>query len=377
MAIEDLPRQLPRGSRLYLRPLGLVPAARADAWLACGQARLLAGGPFAMTACELLLRRPGGVERFVASPAEIVAWAEAVGAVRVGALLSLMAAPRALPAAGAPPLIMGIVNVTPDSFSDGGRFSDPAMALAQAERLAEEGAAIIDIGAESVRPGAEPVALEEERRRIAPVLEALAARRKGKRDALRSVALSIDTRKAAVMRQALSAGAAIINDVSALTYDPNSLVLAANSKASVVLMHGLPDAIGVAPENKVLGAEPALDLFDALEARIAACEAAGIGRERLIVDPGIGFGKSGAETLAIISQIGLLHGLGCPILLGVSRKGLTGALDRRHGPGERLPDSLAAALSAAGQGVQILRVHDVAATRQALDVWRGIVGAAA
>jgi dihydropteroate synthase len=380
MAIQGLPRGLPLrvpgGSRLYLRPLGLLPAARAEGWLARGAARLLAGGPFAFTAGELVVRAAGGFARVVAPLAEIVAWAAAAGegGAAVAARLSLMTAPRALPGSGAAasPLLMGVVNVTPDSFSDGGAFLEPAAALAQAEQLAGEGAAILDIGAESVRPGAESIALDDERRRIGPVLQAVAARR----GALGAVTLSIDTRKAAVMRLALDAGAGILNDVSALTDDPHSLALAAESKAWVVLMHGLSDAITVAAEERVLGADPMLDLFDCLEARIAVCEAAGIGRERIIVDPGIGFGKSGAETLMILSQIGLLHGLGCPILLGVSRKGLTAALDRRYGPAERLPGSLAAALAAAGQGVQILRVHDVAATRQALDVWRGIVGAA-
>ena len=232
---------------------------------------------------------------------------------RAAALLERIASPR--PELAARPCIMGIVNVTPDSFSDGGTHLDPGAALAHCEALAAAGADILDIGGESTRPGAAPVPPEEEIARVLPVLEGLRARRAR----MAGVAVSIDTRHAAVMRAALAAGADIVNDVTALAGDRDSLAVAAAGKARVVLMHmqGTPETMNLAPAYEDI----ALDVFDFLEARIAACTAAGIARERLIVDPGLGFGKRGRQNREILRALPLFHGLGCPILLGASRKG--------------------------------------------------------
>lgn len=321
----------------------------------------------AFSACQVYLRDPERIRTASASIREIERWAATLqpwARDRLVALLRQLAARRPLCASADLdlPAIMAVINVTPDSFSDGGAHLGPEAALGQAARHAADGAGIIDIGGESTRPGALPVTPEEELGRVRPVLERLA----GGRDLPGAPLVSIDSRRAAVMGAAIAAGARIINDVSALGDDPQSLALAAGCDAAVVLMHR---------QGEPSYDDAALDVFDYLEARIAVCAAAGIDRDRLIVDPGIGFGKRGQHNLAILRSLGLFHGLGCPLLLGVSRKGLTGELDRRYGPGERLPSSLAAAVWALNQGVQILRVHDVAETRQAIEVWRLLVGA--
>lgn len=260
------------------------------------------------------------------------------------------------------PRLMGIVNVTPDSFSDGGAFASAGAAVDHALRLEGEGADILDVGGESTRPGAQPVTVEEELGRVIPVIEGLAGRTKA--------LISIDTRKAEVMRRALAAGAHIINDVAALAYEPECLEVAAASSAPVVLMHaqGDPRTMQAAPHYD----DCLLDVYDWLEARIAACEAAGIARARLIIDPGIGFGKTLAHNLELLAGLTLLHGLGVPVLLGASRKSSIGMLSGVKDAHERVAGSIAAALHGVSQGVQILRVHDVAETRQALNVWEAM-----
>jgi dihydropteroate synthase len=257
---------------------------------------------------------------------------------------------------------MGIVNVTPDSFSDGGSFASAKDAIDHALRLEAEGADILDVGGESTRPGAEPVSVEEELRRVLPVIEGLAGRTRAR--------ISIDTRKAEVMQRALAAGARIINDVAALSYEPACLEVAAISKAPVILMHaqGDPRTMQAAPRYD----DCLLDVYDWLGARIEACEAAGIARACLVADPGIGFGKTLAHNLELLAGLTLLHGLGVPLLLGASRKSFIGALTGEKSAGARLPGSIAAALAGAAQGVQILRVHDVAETRQALTIWEAM-----
>ncbi|MHB1060027.1 MAG: dihydropteroate synthase, partial [Rhodanobacter sp.] len=282
-------------------------------------------------------------------------------AARLETLLDRIAAPRA--GVTAPPRLMGVVNVTPDSFSDGGLHLDPRTALAHCRALAEDGADILDIGGESTRPGAAAVAPDAEIARVQPVLAGLGELRAG----FPELRLSIDTRHAKVMRAALDAGIDIINDVTALTGDAGSVEVAAAGAADIVLMHmqGTPETMNLAPAYD----DVALDVFDFLEARIEACRVAGIARDRLIVDPGIGFAKRGQENQEILRALTLFHGLGCPVLLGLSRKGL-GIAKRTLTPGEREPASLAAAYYALSQGVQILRVHDVAATRQAVELWR-------
>ncbi|MEH3037885.1 MAG: dihydropteroate synthase [Sphingomonas adhaesiva] len=260
------------------------------------------------------------------------------------------------------PAVAGILNVTPDSFSDGGaHVDDPAGAAAAGMAMAAAGAAVIDVGAESTRPGATLVWEEDEARRAAPVVERLA----------RAGALvSIDTRKAPVMEAALAAGAGIVNDVSALLWDERALDLVARSGAPVVLMHSPDPRAG--GHGRPTYRHVATEVFDWLEARIAAVVAAGFDRARIMVDPGIGFGKSLADNLALIQALPLFHGLGCPIMLGTSRKRMIGALDNEAPVGERLGGSVALAVAGAQAGVQLLRVHDVAATVQALRVWRGL-----
>ncbi len=264
------------------------------------------------------------------------------------------------------PQVVGIVNVTPDSFSDGGRHADEEAAVTAGHEMASAGAAIVDVGGESTRPGAKPVWEGDEAGRVLPVVRRLAAA---------GHAVSIDTRKAPVMEQALSAGAALVNDVSALTWDPRSIEVVAKAGCPVVLMHhqGAPETMQDDPryERPVI-----IEVHDWLEARIEAAVAAGIARERIIVDPGFGFGKNVQHNLDLMNGLALLHGLGCPIMLGASRKRTIGALSNEAPADRRLAGSLALALKAAGQGVQLLRVHDVAETLQALRVWRGLRDAA-
>ena len=275
--------------------------------------------------------------------------------------LAAMMAPRAALAGLSlhRPRIMGIVNLTPDSFSDGGSFASPRDAIECGLRLVQEGADLLDLGAESTRPGSDAVPLEQELARLLPVIEGIRARS--------PIPISIDTRKAEVMRQAIAKGASIINDVSALTYDPTALDAVAALGVPVVLMHsrGDPKTMQNAPRyDDVL-----FDVLDWLAERIEACEYAGIKRERIVVDPGIGFGKTLAHNLALISGLSAFHSLGVPVLLGASRKRFIGAITGVTDPRQRVAGSLGAALAAAATGVQILRVHDVRATREALDVW--------
>ncbi|MGO8916314.1 MAG: dihydropteroate synthase [Stellaceae bacterium] len=356
-------------AHLWLRPLALLSGQAARAALAEDRALTLAGSADAFAMVEALGRLASGeIVAALGSLAEVSRWAEQRGgatAARVDILLERLAAPRA-PWAGLAldrPLIMGIVNATPDSFSDGGAALAPERATAQGRALAAAGADILDIGGESTRPGATPVAPEEELRRVEPVVRALAGA---------GLVVSIDTRHASTMAAAAAAGARIINDVSALAGDAESLAVAARSGAAIVLMHmqGEPRTMQANPTYSLAS----LDIVEHLEARIAACAAAGIARSRLVVDPGIGFGKRSAHNLEIMARLGLLHALGCGVLLGISRKSLIAELHQAE-PKERLPGSLAGALQALAQGVQILRVHDVAETRQAVATWRAVAAA--
>lgn len=257
------------------------------------------------------------------------------------------------------PRVMGILNITPDSFSDGGLFLAPEAALMQARRMAAA-ADIIDIGGESTRPGAAEVAAEEEVQRTAPVIAALRA---GGLDG----PISIDTRKAAVAQAAFAAGASILNDVTALQYDPAMAGVAAAAQSPVILMHSIktPATMQDDPQyDDVL-----LDVYDALAARIEAAVAQGIARARIAIDPGIGFGKTLAHNLALLARLSLFHNLGVPVLLGASRKRFIGTIARQDEAARRMPGSLAVALAGAAQGVQMIRVHDVDETRQALTLW--------
>lgn len=263
------------------------------------------------------------------------------------------------------PTVMGILNVTPDSFSDGGKHVNGEVAANAAWEMMQAGASLIDIGAETTQPGAKAVWEGDEIERMRPVLERLANQ---------PVPWSADTRKAAVMRFALTHGVGIINDVSALEYDPEAVQVAADSGVPVVLMHykGDPQTMQQNPTYD----DALLDVFDWLETRVNACTAAGIAHDKIILDPGIGFGKTVRHNLELLNGLSLLHALGCPILLGVSRKRFIAALSREEPATERLPGSLAVAVQGAAQGVQMFRVHDVAETVQALKIWQGMQDAA-
>lgn len=260
------------------------------------------------------------------------------------------------------PRLMGILNVTPDSFSDGGKFQGTGAAVAQAKAMAAA-AEIVDIGGESTRPGAVEVQIEEEIDRTVPVIRALRA-------GGLTTPISIDTRKAAVATAALQAGASIVNDVSALDFDPALGPLVASAGVPVMLMHaqGVPATM---QDNPLYG-DVLLDVYDALAARLARAVALGIDPARIVLDPGIGFGKTQAHNLALLRGLSLFHGLGAPILLGTSRKRFIGTIGQADAADSRDPGSIATALGGVAQGVQIVRIHDVAETRQALRLWQSL-----
>jgi dihydropteroate synthase len=255
------------------------------------------------------------------------------------------------------PQVAGILNVTPDSFSGDGEQPDP---VAAGVAMAAAGAALIDVGGESTRPGAQAVWEGDEIQRTDPVVRGLAKA---------GTLVSIDTRKAVVMEAALAGGAAIVNDVSALLWDDRALEVVAKAGCPVVLMHSPDPAKG--PHGDSGYWDVLTEVFDWLEERVDAVVAGGVARERIIVDPGIGFGKRLADNLALLNGLAMFHGLGCPIMLGASRKRMIGALSNEAPADQRLGGSLALAMKGAEAGVQLLRVHDVAETVQALKVWRG------
>jgi dihydropteroate synthase len=352
----------------YLRPTGFVDAPFGHD----GKVARLAGGLLWFSAVEIVTMEGPRV-----AAAELVPVERAEEAVdRLGeearTAWARLTAPRAPLKLGErvvrldQPQVAGILNVTPDSFSDGGRFGGAEAAADAGFAMAAAGAAIVDVGGESTRPGAQPVWEGDEVERVRPVVTALAAS---------GIAVSIDSRKAAVMEAALGAGAALVNDVSALTFDERSAAVLARAGCPIVLMHhlGPPETMQESPRYD----RPVeIAVYDWLEARIAAAEAAGIARERILVDPGIGFGKTVQHNLQLLNNLSLLHGLGCAIMLGASRKRMIGALSGEAGADQRLAGSLTLALKGADQGVQLLRVHDVPETVQALRVWRGLRDAA-
>ena len=347
---------------MLIIPAGMLHGSDARKAMAAGRAAALAGRPDVAFCCAALVESPGGssTRRRILSWPELSASREQ--AIKAG--VQRLITPRA-PIAGLDmnrSHVMGIVNITPDSFSDGGKHASPPAATGHARKLAKEGAAILDIGGESTRPGAMSITPEEEIRRIRTTLAALAKE---------TVPVSVDTRNDATMRMAIDAGAAMINDVSALMHDGRSLATVADSGLPVVLMHaqGDPRTMQDAPRYRDVLA----DVYRFLAERIAACERAGIDRSRIIIDPGIGFGKTLAHNLTLLKNLALFHGLGCPLMLGASRKSFIAAIDERAADhSARLPGSLAAALHGARLGVQFLRVHDVAATVQILSVSRAI-----
>jgi dihydropteroate synthase len=334
----------------YLRPAALAYGSDARQGVARGQAGRLGGSPWiSFSQVEIIARKGHAISR------ELVAY----GDLSRNDALAAIEMPRA-PIGTLTfdrPAIMGIVNVTPDSFSDGGLAARAGDAIAHGRALAEEGADILDVGGESTRPGSEGVGEEEELCRVLPVIKGLSGA---------GHVVSCDTRKANVMRAAIQAGAAIINDVSALQHDPQSAAAIAELKCPVVLMHaqGDPKTMQLSPTYE----DVALDVYDGLESRIAACIAADISRRRIVIDPGIGFGKTFRHNLDVLNQLTLFHGLGVPLLVGLSRKGFVGALTGEKAAGQRVHGSVGGAIHAALNGAHILRVHDVKATVAALAV---------
>lgn len=258
---------------------------------------------------------------------------------------------------------MGVLNVTPDSFSDGGAFPDAEAAVRAGIAMAEAGADILDVGGESTRPGAAPATTDIEQARVVPVVGALAAR---------GLLVSVDTRHAATMAAALQAGAAIVNDVTGLTHDPDAAGVVAARGCAVVLMHmrGTPATMNAEAQY----ADVAGEVVAELAARIAAAERAGVARARIAVDPGIGFAKLAPHSVEMLRRLPELGVLGCPIVVGVSRKSFLGRITGEAEPRRRLPASLAAGLVALARGAHILRVHDVTETVQALRVWQALGG---
>lgn len=354
---------LPTDAKLYLRPVQFAdsPIGRD------GELARLAGGMLWFSAYELIA--VVGNDRIVQRTLPV---ADLPDDARLQTIAARIAAPRPALQLGErtlrfdQPQVMGILNMTPDSFSDGGKhLDDPAAAAAAGVDMAADGAALIDVGGESTRPGAKEVWEGDEIARVVPVIERLA--RSG-------TPVSADTRKAGVMEAALAAGAHLINDVSALLWDDRALDVVAKARCPVVLMHAGDSKRG-ADGGRGYG-DPLIEVYDWLESRIDAVAAAGIDRSRIIADPGIGFGKSLADNLALLNGLALFHGLGVPLLLGASRKRIVGALSNEAPADRRLGGSLALALKGAECGVQLLRVHDVPETVQALRIWRGLRDAA-
>ena len=348
----------------YVRPIGLFPApaeAEEDAWSGLP----LAGQLLRFATVEIAVRDGARIKRRIVSLGDAIERDWGRGTLTAAQDLEAITTPRArlVGLALDHPRIMGIINVTPDSFSDGGLHASTQAAIAHGLQLADEGADILDIGGESTRPGADYVSVDAELARVIPVIEGL----RGRTDAV----ISIDTRKAEVMRRAAAAGADILNDVSALSHDPDAMGVAVASGLPVILMHaqGDPRTMNDNPQYS----DVVLDVFDYLEERIAACVAAGIPRAKIVADPGIGFGKHLHHNVAVMAALSLYHALGVPVLLGASRKKLIDHISDVPNPRDRVPGSIAAALAGAAQGVQIIRAHDVAATRQALNVWRAVI----
>jgi len=354
--------------RLYLRPIALADNPQSEE----GEAVRLAGGMVYASRFALIVRQGErivsrtriGTEGIAAALAALPDDIAAQGEEQWGNL-RLAHPPLQLGARTVrldQPQVVGILNVTPDSFSDGGQFLDkPEEANAHAAAMLEAGAAIVDVGGESTRPGAAAVWEGDELKRVVPAVEHLA--RAG-------AAISIDSRRSSVIEAALAAGANLVNDVSALRHDPRSAELVARAGVPVVLMHAPGGADDLHADGRY--GDVVLDVFDWLAERRDAAVEAGIARDRIILDPGIGFGKSLAENLALLNALPLFHALGAPLLVGASRKRMIGALSHEAPAHKRLGGSLALATKAMDAGVQLLRVHDVAETVQARDVWRGL-----
>jgi dihydropteroate synthase len=338
-------------TQIYLRPLSLLFGQDARDQIAGGLAGSLGGMPdIAFAAAQEITREGKLIARRIVSFSELKHHSLLENITRkrpdfAGVLLDQTR-------------VMGIVNVTPDSFSDGGKFDIAETAVAHGRLMAEQGADILDIGGESTRPGSDEVSIEQERSRIMPVIAALA----------KEHIVSVDTRKSVLMAEAAQAGAKIINDVSALGFDPLSTGVVAKARLPVVLMHaqGEPRTMQLAPKYD----DVALDVYDGLSAQVEKAVAAGIPRSHICIDPGIGFGKSFSHNLELMRQLTLFHGLGVALLVGLSRKGIVGAVTGEKTAAKRVAGSLGGALQAAMMGAHLLRVHDVLETCQGLAMFQ-------
>lgn len=364
---------IPADARLYLKPVWFVPT---PVGLPDGSAARMGNGLIWFQGYELTAM--DGARRVTRTVIPIADFAAAVArlpdrqAERATLLAANISAPRLPLALGDrtirfdAPQVMAILNVTPDSFSDGGKHTgDPQAAADAGFAMTSAGAALIDVGGESTRPKAEKVWEGDEIARVAPVIERLSAS---------GVPVSIDTRKAAVMEAALAAGARIVNDVSALEHDPRSLEVVARAGCPVILMHA-PSASDDPHANPGGYGDVVADVYDHLERRIAACVAAGIASDRIMIDPGLGFGKSLADNLALVNGLATFQGLGVPLLFAGSRKRLIGALSNEAPAADRLGGSIALVFRAAQLGAQMVRVHDVRESVQAIHLWRGLADA--
>ena len=357
-------------TKIYLRPTGFVESPQRYE----GESLRLAGTMLWFSQIEYVTRDIISTQRQVVPVGQWDAFVAALpqsARERCALLLDRITSPRAALQLGArmvrldQPHVMAVINATPDSFSDGGKNVDPEIAAEAAIAMLSAGASIIDIGGESTRPGAPLVWEGDELNRVAPLIRRLAET---------GAAISIDTRKALVMEGALQAGAMMINDISALLYDDRAVEVARKSKVPVVLMHAPSQSSD--PHKGGNYDDVIYDVFDWLEQRVSAVEAAGLARETILVDPGIGFGKTLSDNLAIINNLAIYHGLGCVLLFGASRKRLIGALSNEVGATDRLGGSIFLAMKAVEQGAHIVRVHDAAETVQAMHVWRGLRDAA-
>ena len=317
------------------RPDGAVPLAGQDLWFTHAERLSRDDAPVIIAAADI----PAGVLSRLTQPRAKIA----------GLVMDR-------------PQVMGILNATPDSFSDGGVHNSVETAVAAAENMVSHGATILDIGGESTRPGASYVPEDEEIARTEPLITAIHA----KTQAL----ISIDTRKASVAKAAWEAGAGLINDVSGFTFDPQLAPFCAEVDAPVCVMHMQGDPATMQDDPQY--GDVLLDVYDFLEGQVARLEQLGLSRDRIVIDPGIGFGKTQEHNLTLLQNLSLFHGLGCLILLGVSRKGFIGQIGQEPRKDARAPGSIAVALAGLSQGVQILRVHDVAETSQALRLWAAV-----
>lgn len=356
-----MPQGFSSAARIYLRPVAITPAASAPA-----DAMRLAGGALKFAALEIAVREDDRIHRDIIETSAVFDLAATVDRVSdVNAMLARLTAPRGRIGGLAfdQARLMAILNATPDSFYDGGRDAGAAEAIERGFRMLEAGADIVDVGGESTRPGALPVDEDEEAARVLPIIAGLA---KG------GAPVSIDSRRAGVMQKALAAGAGFINDVHALGGE-DCLAVAVDARAPVILMHGPAEPRVMAQQTNY--ADVLLDTYDWLAARIEACEAAGLSRSDIIIDPGVGFAKTAGQSAAVIGGIALFHGLGCPLMLGASRKSFIGGVSDNEASEARLAGSLSAVVYALSQGVQVFRVHDVAETRQAIAVWQALAEA--